>query len=320
MEPNSSDEVPRVFGQEDLDRLRVPNTGICWWCEQRPATTGEHKFKRTDLARMMKPDGLMWGDGEEARLVRGSSGIKRDRYGVVKFPKSMCDDCNNRRSKRFDNAYEKYSEYLDRSWLRPMPGINFLDIFGDDWQDPLLNVARYYGKHFGCRMLRSGVPVPDSLRAFLDGASDMPDAHMALVTTDSVHKRFRTGLYISPDYATTDAQGSRFTSYISAAYIGSIGVRYAWYEAGLQDRSQFFHYPMPVVNHFSDEQAVIEGRTRRQGWFRGFSSGRTSPAREREQARRHRAARIAAPVAAAPSIRMLKSDCLHLADYGCVAP
>ena len=105
----------------------------------------------------------------------------------------------------------------------------------------------------------------------------MPDAHMALVTTDSVHKRYRTGLYISPDYATTDAQGSRFTSYISEAYIGSIGVRYAWYEAGLQDRSQFFHYPMPVINRFSDEQAVIEGRTRRQGLFAGLLQWANKP-------------------------------------------
>jgi hypothetical protein len=129
-----------------------------------------------------------------------------------------------------------------------MPDVDFRDVFGDDWHQPVLNLARYYGKHFGCRMVRSGVPVPESLRTFLDGAIDMPDAHMALVTTDSVHKRYKAGLSISPDFATTDATGNRFTSYVVAAYIGSIGIRYAWYESGLEERSQFFHYPHPAIN------------------------------------------------------------------------
>lgn len=131
-------------------------------------------------------------------------------------------------------------------------------------------LARYYGKHFGCRMVRAGLPVPDSLREFLDGETDMPDAHMVLITTDSIHKRYKSGLSISPDFVEADKSVSRFVRYVLVAYVGSIGVRYEWREEALPERSQFFQYPYPVINRFVDEVAVFDGNTRRAGWFPFF--------------------------------------------------
>jgi hypothetical protein len=213
---------------------------------------------------------LLWGNTEgNIREIRGNSGITRDRYGVIKFPKSLCEPCNNRRSKPFDDAYDVYSRYVSRTWLRIMPGIGFEQIYGTEWEKPTLNLARYYGKHFGCRMVRTGLPVPDSLREFLNGATDMPDAHMALITTDTVHKLHKSGLSISPDVVSADKDISRFVRYVLVAYVGSIGVRYEWREEGFTEteRSQFFQYPHPVINCFKDEIAVCENRTRRPGWF-----------------------------------------------------
>jgi hypothetical protein len=258
-----------IRGPDALAHLRVPTTGICWWCQKRPATTGEHKFKRADLTRLMaNGDPLLWGDSDgNTREIRGSSGVTRDRYGVIKFQKSLCEPCNNKRSKPFDNAYDVYSHYVGRARLRIMPGVDFQQVFGTDWEVPTLNLARYYGKHFGCRMVRAGLRVPDSLREFLDGAKDMPDAHMALITTDTVHKLYKGGLSISPDFVEADKNISRFVRYVLVAYVGSIGVRYEWSEEGFTERSQFFLYPHPVINCFEDEIAVCEGRTRRPGWF-----------------------------------------------------
>jgi hypothetical protein len=264
---HTSDER-RILGPDALAHLRIAPTGMCWWCQVRPATTGEHKFKRADLTRLMADDDLLlWGDGDHVRQIRGAGGIKRDRYGVVKFPKSLCESCNNKRSKPFDNAYDVYSDYVSRSWLRIMPGVNFSQIYGTDWEEPTLKLARYYGKHFGCRMLRAGLPVPDSLRSFLDGAKDMPDAHLALITTDTVHQRYKSGLSISPDFVEADKSLTRFVRYVLIAYVGSIGVRYEWREEGIPERSQFFHFPHPVINCFEDEIAAAEGRTRSPGWF-----------------------------------------------------
>lgn len=210
-------------------------------------------------------DLLLWGDESDLREVRGKRGISRDRYGVVKFLKSLCDTCNNARSQPFDKAYDIYSRYVSRTWLRIMPGIDFREVFGTAWDEPTLDLARYYGKHFGCRMVRAGVPVPESLRTFLDGDRDMSDAHMALVTTDSIHKVYKSGLSISPDFVEADKTMTRFERYVLAAYVGSIGVRFEWRNGGIQERSQFFHYPHPVINRFEDELAVVEGRTRRPG-------------------------------------------------------
>ncbi|MDB4872602.1 MAG: hypothetical protein JWL97_3606 [Gemmatimonadales bacterium] len=264
----TSDGRP-ILGPDALAHLRVPPTGICWWCQERPATTGEHKFKRADLTRLMANGGLLlWGDRDgNTREIRGSSGVKRDRYGVIKFPKSLCEPCNNKRSKPFDNSYDVYSQYVSRTWLRIMPGVDFQQIFGTDWEAPTLNLARYYGKHFGCRMVRAGLPVPDSLREFLDGATDMPDAHMALITTDTVHNLYKGGLSISPDFVEADKNITRFVRYVLVAYVGSIGVRYEWFEEGFPERSQLFQYPHPVINCFENEIAVCEGRTRRPGRF-----------------------------------------------------
>ncbi|MFZ1114649.1 MAG: hypothetical protein WAN44_02350 [Propionibacteriaceae bacterium] len=257
-----------ILGRDALEHLMVEPSGTCWWCEERPATTGEHKFKRTDLARLMGEDDLLlWGDGADLREVRGKRGITRDRYGVVKFPKSLCETCNSKRSQPFDRAYDVYSTFVNGTWLRIMPGVDFREIFGSDWLEWTLDLARYYGKHFGCRMVRAGVPVPDSLRTFLDGGTDMLDAHMALITTDSIHKVYKSGLSISPDFVEADKSLSRLVRYVLAAYIGSIGVRFEWCEGGIEERSQFFHFPHPVINCFEDELAVVEARTRRPGWF-----------------------------------------------------
>lgn len=259
-----------IQGPGAVAHLRIiPPPSTCWWCGERPAATGEHKFKRTDLARLMADDdALLWGDGSgSTREIRGKSGIERDRYGVVKFPKSLCAVCNNVRSQPFDDSYDVYSEFVRATRLRGMPGVSLERIYGEEWQERALNLARYYAKHFGCRMVRAGIRVPLSLRAFLDGEIDMPDAHMAFVTTDSVNAVYRGGLSISPDFVESDRGLTRFVRCVLVNYIGPIGVRYEWREEGFDEGvSQFFRYPHPLLNRFADEVAVCEGRTRHPGW------------------------------------------------------
>jgi hypothetical protein len=258
-------EGDAIAGAEDMARLRVPFNGVCWWCQTRPATTGEHKFKRTDLTRSMAEDDMLFwfNDSGNVREVRGRSGVTRDRYGVVKFPKVMCEPCNNRRSKPFDTAYEVYSAHIQaHPELRSRDGVDFVRIFGANWREPVLNVARYYAKHFGCRMAVDGVAVPSGLRSFLDGDDDMPDGHMALVTTTYVLRR-HASLSISPVFVEADKNLTQFSRYVAVAYVESIGVRYEWRLEGIPNRSQFFHHAHPVINHFDDDEAVAQGQVSR---------------------------------------------------------
>lgn len=277
MEGESSQEW---LSPESFDHLKVGTDGQCWWCRERPATTGEHKYKQTDLVRLMGDDSLVWVGNGGTREIRGKSGIKRDRYGVVKFPKSMCETCNNARSQPFDRAYATFSKYLYSTRVRTQPGISFKEIYGETWKKDTLDLARYYGKHFGCRMARSGLPVPASLREFLEGYEDMPDAHMALVTTDSVHRVADKGLTLSSDFVWTDRERTEFRGYVMAVYVGSVGVRYQWWAEGLRPKgwdSQFFQFPTPVINCFKDERALMEGKTKRPRWFARFSQWLHSP-------------------------------------------
>lgn len=270
-----------ALGPEHVEHLLVPSDGKCWWCRTNPANTSEHKFKASDLARMMTDDGLIWGDGDgQKRKIRGKSGITRDRHGVVKFPKSMCDRCNNSASQPFDLAYDQFAEYLSTNNVRIMPGISFAQIYGsNDWEPCLMNLARYYGKHFGCQMARYGLPVPDSLRAFLDGGLDMDDIHMALLTNDAVHEQYGKGLSIGPGVVYTNRDATAITGYVIAAYVRSVGVRFEWALNGIPDerRSQFFHHEHPVLNFFEDDKAVVDGTPRKPGLFARFLQWANKP-------------------------------------------
>ena len=238
--------------------------GICWWCRSRSADTGEHKYKQSDLTDLMGDDELLyWGQdgGSHLRPIRGKSGITRDRYGVVKFPRSLCGDCNNRRSQPLDHSYQLYSTYVrTQPETANRDGVDFWAIYGSNWRQRVLDLARYHAKHFGCRLVRDRVPVPPSLRAFLDGADDMLDAHMALVTASDVAETFGQGLRMSPALVYANPAFTRLDAVVLATYIGALGVRYEWRSAGMPDRDQFFHHPEPVINRFESEQDALLAR------------------------------------------------------------
>ncbi len=96
----------RVFLDVDLAPYKRRQPGTCWWCGAT-ANSREHKFKRSDLARMRGPKGLIWGDSTgESRAVRSDR-----RSSLVKFEANLCSTCNNARSQPFDRAYDEFSDY-----------------------------------------------------------------------------------------------------------------------------------------------------------------------------------------------------------------
>lgn len=120
-------------------------SGTCWWCGA-PADSREHKFKRSDLARLSAGEQLYWGGGD--RGGKYLQGYKRS--DVMRFGRILCQVCNNARSQPFDNAYDKYAEYvaknLDDLWHQ---GLQFKRIFGHTWRDDVKNLGRYFAKSFG---------------------------------------------------------------------------------------------------------------------------------------------------------------------------
>jgi hypothetical protein len=241
-----------------FEHLLVPFDGICWWCKHQPANSREHKYKRSDLKRMWGPGGLLWGNGDgDIRTIHGI-----DRNPTVKFHQTMCSSCNNARSQPFDRAYAIFSDYVAANHRRLWhgSGIDFTKIYGNTWRQSQLDMARYYGKHFGCRLAQAGLPVPESLRNFLDGAPDMHDIHLALVSNRSI-RRDRpksAGLTLGPDLAYMNKDRTRIVQVILASYVSYIGVRYYWDELSLWSKggSSFFGYPKPILNRFRDDDEV----------------------------------------------------------------
>jgi hypothetical protein len=156
-------------------RLRT-YAGTCWWCG-RAADSREHKYKRTDLARIYGPGPYRddsgpiryVGDGRE-RAIQGP-GSKE-----VKFEANLCARCNNERSQPKDYAYDRFIDFVDqhKTAILSTREFSWADVFGQSWVTGSRNVKGYYVKHAGCRLAGAGLEVPRGLVRFLDGAHARP--------------------------------------------------------------------------------------------------------------------------------------------------
>jgi hypothetical protein len=93
----------------------APKSALCWICNSRPANSGEHRFKASDLRKVatqvshLTPIFLQRGKATNDRV--GSA--RSDR---LKFAKSICTYCNNTLTQPYDLACEHLSQYLQATW------------------------------------------------------------------------------------------------------------------------------------------------------------------------------------------------------------
>jgi hypothetical protein len=254
---------PSIPRNPEFDHLLQPPSGLCWWCGA-PATTREHKYKRTDLDSMGSDGELMWGGDPDRPYVVKSH--RRD--PAVRFIKSLCAPCNNARSQPFDRAYDIYSNYvrdnLATLWFQD--GIDMAAIFGGDWRSLEANLARYFIKHFGCKLVEEGLTPPQQMVDFLNGSADMPNVQLALIALEERRALWELmsadghpgyGLYLGGFYVRAPEDRSRLQVVLSASYISYIGVKF---ECNLEEPvlyDSFFSYPHPVLNKFEHELAAI---------------------------------------------------------------
>src|SRR5688572_9386550 len=108
----------------------------CWWCGAA-ADSREHKFKRRDLVQLF--GGGQW---DSKAVAHGTS--LEDEYGYplssradrLKFGLVICRDCNNRRSRHFDEAYDRLSAYVraGQDVIHAQGKLDWSAVFGADWQ------------------------------------------------------------------------------------------------------------------------------------------------------------------------------------------
>jgi hypothetical protein len=254
---------PSVPRNPEFEHFRKPPTGLCWWCGA-PATTREHKYKRTDLDAMGTDGQLMWGgDPERPYIVKSH---RRD--PAVRFVKSLCANCNNARSQPFDRAYDTYAQYvrdhLDSLWFED--GLGMRDIYGRHWRDRQRELACYFVKHFGCRLVEEGLTPPQQMADFLDGAPSMPNVHLAFMALEDRRALWELmtsdgfdgyGLFLGGLYTRAPRDKSRLQMVLSASYISYVGVRFEWNLESPVSAGSFFPYPRPLLNKFQHEEAAM---------------------------------------------------------------
>lgn len=247
-----------------MDYLRRPADGNCWWCGE-VADSREHKYKRTDLERLQREGGpLVWGgDPERSHLIRSAK-----KSGAVRFNRSLCRACNGDRSQPFDRAYDEYVDFLwlhvDEMW--EWDGLPMEWIFGSHWPIRQLDLARYFAKHFGCRIAEEGLEVPRGIISLMDGGEAAPNIRMCFSKRQDIwelHRGLRgtasgvTGLWLGGMLAHLTQDRSRILSLETNALVGYIGVEFLWDETQA-DWDSFFPHAVPILNEMPAHPEVIE--------------------------------------------------------------
>lgn len=157
---------------------RYDYQGRCWWCGDE-ADSREHKWKKSELSAIYGPAGsekypLIWvEDGSHTKIIQGPDSA------ILKFEKSLCQNCNNSRSQPFDRAYDHWVGYLEANYDQIIESglVDLRDIVDQaDYEEFKLNLAKYFAKHIGCRLADgSAGKVPDSLIAFINGETKESD-------------------------------------------------------------------------------------------------------------------------------------------------
>lgn len=220
--------------QSALDSLRSDQSGTCWWCGG-VADSREHKHKASLLRKMWGPEGLVLG-----RRGDDFYNLRSPRSSVVKFGKTLCQNCNNAKSQPFDVAYDTYAAYVQTSsrQLARAGRIDWRDVFGEDWEHPTRNLGCYFVKSFGCWFAEDGFPPPSPFAAFLDGDKLVDTRIMPLRQQSATlaqralrldgEATFDRGIGTLDSVGWIDAAHTRLTGYKSFAYIADICMRLNW--------------------------------------------------------------------------------------------
>ena len=155
------------------------NNRECWICGD-PATTGEHKSKRSDLRAVLgeptQSAPFYYHDSE--RLNRP---VRSYRADFIKSPSSLCAACNSSRTQPYDRAWEQLSNYLRTR----KPPLTSGDIIGADqvWArgatKQMTNVQLYFAKLTGCHLLEAKLNFDEAslAKSLLDAT---PSSHIFL--------------------------------------------------------------------------------------------------------------------------------------------
>ncbi len=134
---------------------------ICWICGERPADSAEDKAKSSDI-RSAAPS---VSQRTPASLQINHKPINR-RDGsatadVLKFPSSLCIQCNTAGTQVYDEAWRRLSSFLHAHWrdITARGSFDLSKTFGAETAKQAIRVQLHFVKILGCKLLADGIRV-----------------------------------------------------------------------------------------------------------------------------------------------------------------
>lgn len=250
--------------------MSSPPDRACWWCGSR-ADSGEHKFKRSDLLRAF--GGGSWDAANSvAHVVEGDSMIglpRSSRADRLKFRDVLCRDCNSRRSQPFDKAYDNFADYL-REHERDVvetAHLDWVEVFGDTWNEDLKLLVGYWVKHIGCRLVTDGVPVRAALAGYLDGRKPLAHIYFRLEIRDDIataaayleaaHGIDPAALWLGPSEGEYSVSRGHIVRVWSHWGLGAIRLAYSYDWESAASSSNFHNQVVTLPRDFNVDPAEV---------------------------------------------------------------
>lgn len=221
--------------------MRRLDTERCWWCGA-PADSREHRVKKSRIKHLMSTSDLSNRSMLSWSYVGELSDIRGPDAKIVKFGKTMCQNCNNSRSQQFDLAYDSFLEfiYADPWRFRKHPVIDWAQLYDGTGYNQR-HLARYFVKNFACRMVESQVTVPGEIIAYMDDITAPAPFNLVPFSDYRLLDAFkRMDLEPDPNYANSgtlrlmEREGDSlrhpedYDGYIAVLMDGPIGFYFEW--------------------------------------------------------------------------------------------
>lgn len=224
---------------------------MCWICEERPADTQEHAFKSSRIKKIWK------AGGEQPLGTIGSDGrfykMSGPNHGIFMFGKTICAYCNNQFSQPFDMAYDHFMDFIldDLEYFRNRREFHWDEVFaGTPYNQG--DLARYYVKHFGCKMYDAGFEVPEDLRLYLHDP-EMVHTFSLLLYKDYEHVQGRDPSHPEEWFAPFSSylelvdDNEKRAGFVGCLQDGFIGVIFRWEDERIRIPEQWCFGFQPVT-------------------------------------------------------------------------
>jgi hypothetical protein len=207
-------------------------TPLCWICHQRPADSGEHRFKASDIRTKFR------GLSQRSPLFLQRDGratnkrIGKPEADALKFEDSICRHCNGTGTQPYDRAWEHLSQYLHANWklISRLRYFNLAKPFPGRTREAALEVHLFFVKLFGCKIIESGTRI--DLNGFSQALLDRkahPDVCLQVV--DATHRAPAIAAQ-DTDVYTTHNQRRELDGATWGYRIHPVGIKVHWIRRG----------------------------------------------------------------------------------------